>query len=84
VFETHQEMLDEVMTIARQITRQSPLAVTGSKEIFNYNQDHGVVESLRYMATWQAGMFSLQDVQQAIKAQLEGSDAVFEDLRPID
>ncbi len=82
VFDTQQEMLDEVMAIARQIARQSPMAVTGSKEMFNYSRDHGVVESLRYMATWQAGMFSLPDVQQAMQARLEKRDAEFEELRP--
>ena len=81
VFDTQQEMLIEVMAIARQIARQSPMAVTGSKEMFNYSRDHGVVESLRYMATWQAGMFSLPDMQRAMKAQMEGRDAAFEELR---
>ena len=82
VFDTQQEMLIEVMAIAQQIARQSPMAVAGSKEMFNYSRDHGVVESLRYMATWQAGMFSLSDVQQALKAQMESRDATFEELRP--
>ncbi|MCH7506538.1 MAG: crotonase/enoyl-CoA hydratase family protein [Proteobacteria bacterium] len=82
VFDTQQEMLIEVMAIAQQIARQSPMAVAGSKEMFNYSRDHGVVESLRYMATWQAGMFSLSDVQQAMKAQMESRDATFEELRP--
>ncbi|MFB3077788.1 MAG: crotonase/enoyl-CoA hydratase family protein, partial [Lysobacterales bacterium] len=82
VFDTQQEMLIEVMAIAQQIARQSPMAVTGSKEMFNYSRDHGVIESLRYMATWQAGMFSLSDVQQAMKAQMESRDATFEELRP--
>ena len=81
VYETRQEMLTEVMAIARQIARQSPMAVTGTKEMFNFSRDHGVVESLRYMATWQAGMFSLPDVQQALQAQMEKRDAAFEDLR---
>jgi enoyl-CoA hydratase len=82
VFETRQEMLDEVMAVARQIARQSPMAVAGTKAMFNYSRDHGVVESLRYMATWQAGMLSLPDVQQAIRAQMEKRDAAFEELRP--
>ena len=82
VFDTQQEMLIEVMAIAQQIARQSPMAVAGSKEMFNYSRDHGVVESLRYMATWQAGMFSLSDVQQAMEAQMESRDATFEELRP--
>ncbi len=82
VFDTQQEMLDGVMAIARQIVRQSPIAVTGTKEMFNYSRDHGISESLRYMATWQAGMFSLPDMQQAMTAQMERRDASFEELRP--
>jgi enoyl-CoA hydratase len=82
IFDTQQEMLDGVMAIARQIARQSPLAVTGSKEMLNYSRDHGVAESLRYMATWQAGIFSLPEVQQAMRAQMERNEAEFEDLRP--
>ena len=83
VFETQQEMLTEVMAIARQIVRQSPMAVTGTKEMINYSRDHGVAESLSYMATWQAGMFSLPDLQRVMQAQMEKREADFEDLRPL-
>ena len=84
VFETQQEMLTEVMAIARQIVRQSPMAVTGTKEMINYSRDHGVAESLRYMATWQAGMFSLPDLQRVMQAKMEKREADFEDLRPLE
>ena len=84
VFETQQEMLTEVMAIARQIVRQSPMAVTGTKEMINYSRDHGVAESLRYMATWQAGMFSLPDLQRIMQAKMEKREADFEDLRPLE
>ncbi len=84
VFETQQEMLTEVMAIARQIVRQSPMAVTGTKEMINYSRDHGVAESLSYMATWQAGMFSLPDLQRVMQAQMEKREADFEDLRPLE
>jgi len=84
VFETQQEMLTEVMAIARQIVRQSPMAVTGTKEMINYSRDHGVAESLSYMATWQAGMFSLPDLQRVMQAQMEKLEADFEDLRPLE
>ena len=84
VFETQQEMLDEVMAIAGQIARQSPMAVAGTKEMINYSRDHGVAESLRYMATWQAGMFSSSDLQQAMQAQMEKRDAAFEGLQPLE
>jgi len=84
VFETQKEMMDGVMEIARRIARQSPMAVTGSKEMFNYNRNNGLSDSLRYAATWQAGLFSLPDIQRAIKAQMEKSDAEYEELRVLD
>jgi len=84
VFETQQEMLTEVMAIARQIVRQSPMAVTGTKEMINYSRDHGVAESLNHMATWQAGMFSLPDLQRVMQAKMEKREADFEDLRPLE
>ncbi|WP_137166510.1 crotonase/enoyl-CoA hydratase family protein [Salinimonas lutimaris] len=62
-------MLDGVMQIARQIAMNSPVAVSGTKTMINYAVDHTVAESLEYMATWQAGMFQMEDVLTAIKAQ---------------
>lgn len=82
VFETQEEMLSAVMEIAQQIAAQSPMAVTGTKEMLNYSRDHSVDESLRYMATWQAGMFQLPDVQEAMTAPMEKREAAFEDMRP--
>ena len=57
VYETQEAMLEGVMSIAAQIAANSPLAVTGCKEMINFSRDHSVEDSLRYMATWQSGMF---------------------------
>lgn len=62
-------MLDGVMQIARQIAMNSPVAVSGTKTMINYAVDHTVADSLEYMATWQTGMFQMEDVLTAIKAQ---------------
>ena len=50
------------MKIAQQIAMNSPLAVSGTKTMINYAVEHTVAESLTYMATWQAGMFQMEDV----------------------
>ena len=73
-------MLDDVMDIAAQIARHSPLAVAGSKEMLNFSRDHAVDESLRYMATWQSGMFQQPDIMEAMTAQQQKRLASYADL----
>jgi len=69
VFDDQTSMLDAVMKIAQQIAMNSPLAVSGTKTMINYAAEHTVAESLTYMATWQAGMFQMEDVFKAMEAQ---------------
>jgi enoyl-CoA hydratase len=69
VFDSTDTMLDGVMEVAQQIAANSPLAVAGTKTMINYAVEHTVAESLNYMATWQAGMFQMEDVFNAMQAQ---------------
>ena len=69
VFDDQESLLDAVMKIAQQIAMNSPLAVSGTKTMINYAAEHTVAESLTYMATWQAGMFQMEDVFKAMEAQ---------------
>lgn len=71
VFATHEDMINGVMDVARAIAVNSPMAVAGCKEMLNYSRDHTVSDSLNYMATWQAGMFQLPDIHEAMQAQQE-------------
>ncbi|PIQ39103.1 MAG: enoyl-CoA hydratase, partial [Thalassolituus sp. CG17_big_fil_post_rev_8_21_14_2_50_53_8] len=80
VYESQQAMLDGVMTIAAQIAQNSPLAVTGCKEMLNYSRDHSVEDSLRYMATWQAGMFRPTDMMKTFQAKAQKQQAEYDDL----
>ncbi len=80
VFTDHEQMLSAVMKIARQIATHSPMAVAGCKEMINYSRDHSVTESLTYMATWQAGMFQMPDIQEAMTAQQQKRMPKYEDL----
>lgn len=69
IFDDHETMLVSVMKVAQQIAANSPLAVSGTKTMINYATEHTVAESLTYMATWQAGMFQMEDVFNAMEAQ---------------
>ncbi|WP_415902002.1 crotonase/enoyl-CoA hydratase family protein [Neptuniibacter sp. QD29_5] len=83
VFPTQDAMLDDVMDIATQIASQSPLAVTGCKQMINYARDHSVQDSLSYMATWQAGMFQPEDMMQTFSAKMSGKAPEYKPLRKI-
>lgn len=84
VYADQQSMLTEVMGIATAIAANSPLTVAGSKTMFNYGRNHGVDEGLDYMATWQAGMFRLADLQEAMSAVAQKRDADYLPLEPMD
>ncbi len=80
VAENHETLMAHVMDIAAQIARQSPLAICGSKEMLNHTRDHTVAEGLDYIAAWNAGMLSQQDVIKGAVAALSKSTAEFDDL----
>lgn len=82
VFATHDELVEGVLAIAREIASKSPLAVWGSKEMLLYARDHTVADSLDHIATWQTGMFQPGDMLEAFTAKGEGRDAEYPDLLP--
>ena len=83
VFEGSTQMLEGVMDIAKQIAAHSPLAVAGTKEMINYARDHSVEDSLKYMATWQSGMFQPNDLMLSMAAQAQRQPGKFEPLHPV-
>ena len=83
VFETQEAMVDGVLQIASQIAAYSPLAVTGSKEMLNYSRDHGVDDSLKYMATWQAGMLCLEETMTILQAKKQRVKPELKPLRKV-
>lgn len=66
------------LSVARQIAAKSPLAVRGCKQVLLHGRDHTVAEGLEYVATWNAGMISIEDVMQAV-ASGPGETPRFED-----
>lgn len=76
----HDALLDHVMTIAARIAAQSPLAIAGSKEMLNHTRDNSVASGLDYIAAWNAGMLSKEDVVKGAVAALSKSKAEFDDL----
>ncbi|MCP5161058.1 MAG: crotonase/enoyl-CoA hydratase family protein [Hahellaceae bacterium] len=83
IYPSQEAMLDGVMEVATLIAKQSPMAVAGCKEMINYSRDHSVSDSLRYMATWQSGMFRPQDMMKCFQAKATKTDPDFDPLHPI-
>lgn len=83
VYESQQAMLDGVMAIAAKIAANSPLAVSGCKEMLNYSRDHSVDDSLKYMATWQSGMFRPEDMLKTFQAKAQQQVPEYPPLRPL-
>jgi len=83
VFATHDELVEGVLAIAREIASKSPLAVWGAKEMVLYARDHSVADALDHIATWQTGMFQPGDMVEAFTAQGEKRDPDYPDLLPV-
>lgn len=80
VYETHDELVEGVLGIAREIASKSPLAIWGTKEMVLYSRDHTVADGLRHIAAWQTGMFQPADMIEAFGSGAEGRDPRFGDL----
>jgi enoyl-CoA hydratase len=79
VYEDRETMLREVTILARHIAGKSPISIRGTKEMILYTRDHSVQDGLNYIATWNAGMMSQQDLMAGVTAQAEKKHATYED-----
>ena len=80
VFKNHDDMMDGVNSLARQIAAKSPLAVSATKKAFNHAHNHGLRDALEYVGVLQAGVLAPEDISGAVKAKLSNANAEFSDL----
>lgn len=79
VFESKEEMMKEVTTIAELIASKSPLSIRGTKRNLVFVRDHSVSESLEYIANWNAAHFYSNDLLAAFQSSMNKQPPVFED-----
>jgi enoyl-CoA hydratase len=84
VFDTPEATVEGALAVARRIAAKAPLAVAASKEMISYTRDHGVAASFAYLNALQPGIFSPEDIARAVAAQKAGTNAVFDDLPPLE
>jgi enoyl-CoA hydratase len=77
-FASEEEMLAGVRETARQIAAKSPLGIRGTKEMLRYTRDHSTADALNYIATWNAAMLLSTDLQEAMMAQMQKRQPLFE------
>jgi len=80
VFETHEDLLAHVMSVAAEIAKKNPVAVTGSKVLINYGRDHSTADTLDYIGVWNASMLPAAHMKEAMMAQMEKREPEFPDL----
>ena len=51
--------------------------------MLNFSRDHSVADSLKYKATWQAGMFRPNDMMKTFQAKATKTQAQFDGLFPV-
>jgi enoyl-CoA hydratase len=70
-------VVDDARALAAEIAANSPLAVQGTKAVLAAGEGQTVVEGLEYVATWNAGFLSSEDLTEAMTAFMEKRPAVF-------
>ena len=80
VYDTHEDMVADVLNIASEIASKAPMAINGCKTIINYSRDHSTSDVLDYIALWNASHFKIEEVMEAMTAQKGVREGLFSDL----
>lgn len=80
VYANQEAMLEDVMSIAKDIASKAPLAVYGCKKMINYARDHSTDDGLDYIAIWNASHLKIEEIQEAMMSNAEKRPGEFVDL----
>ena len=76
-FQDESRLMKSVSSIALEISKKSPLAIRGIKNVLNYNQDKNLRDGLDYVANWNATSLFSADVNEIMKARMERREPRF-------
>lgn len=80
LFDSYDELLENVLAVAKKVSVLSPLAVSASKEALNFARDHSLADSLLQCANLQAAIFNEQDLMETMRAKKEKTPPDFSNL----
>lgn len=72
--------VDTALQLATLIAEKSPVAVTGTKALLKYSQEHTVAEGLEYTRAWNAAALQTDDLMAAVGATMQRKKPTFEKL----
>ncbi|KAL4063402.1 ClpP/crotonase-like domain-containing protein [Scleroderma yunnanense] len=61
------QVVEEALGLAEEITRKSPVAIMSAKRLLMHARDHSVSENLDYTAAWNASMLQTADIPEAVR-----------------
>lgn len=77
-FETKDQMMEHVMSVARTIASKSPLTIRGIKQVSLYNRDHpNVDEGLEHVKMWNTSYLFSDDLTEAATAMMTKREPSF-------
>lgn len=83
VYDSREELIQKAEEMARSIAQKSPLAVTGTKRVlqFQRNNNLSVEGGLDYVRTWNSGMlYGSEDLEKALEGMMKREQPVFSKL----
>jgi len=84
VFDSQDELVKQVMGIAKQIALKAPQAVHGCKKMILHSRDHTVADTLDYVGLWNASFLNHQEIMESMIALKEKRRPEYEALPAID
>lgn len=82
-YETHEAMMEAVMSMAADIAAKPPLAVYGCKRAITYGRDHSTQDALDNIGVWNMSMLIPLEMMEAMQSRQEKRPGKFQDLPKI-
>ncbi len=74
---SHEELMEIANAQASLIAEKSPLVIRGIKRMLQYRRDHGLNDSLDYVANWNAAFLLSEDLGEAMQAYMNKTKPKF-------
>jgi enoyl-CoA hydratase len=66
MFADQDALMEGALKLAAEIADNASPAVSGTKKILNYMEDHSVDDGLKYVAAWNSAFLNVSDIQKAV------------------
>lgn len=80
LFDSHDQLIEHALAVAKKVAALSPLAISASKEALNFARDHSLIDSLQQCANLQAAVFNERDLMATMRAKKEKTTPDFANL----